>query len=62
MPKQASVWRWIGFGALIGLVLMVATPGPYGPLASALSGIIGGALFGGFAAGVRNAFTGPKRR
>ncbi|HVK81353.1 MAG TPA: hypothetical protein VM915_12150 [Verrucomicrobiae bacterium] len=60
MPKQANVMQWVAIGAVAGAAFYVAQPMP-GPslVLSALTGLIGGALLGGFAAGIRNLF-GPK--
>lgn len=60
MPKQANIMRWVAIGAAGGTVfyLLLPTPGA-SLLVSGLTGLIGGALLGGFAAGIRN-WLGPK--
>ncbi len=55
MPKQAIVMRWVAIGAGVGAVLYVINPMPGASVfVSAATGLIGGALLGGFAAGIRN--------
>jgi hypothetical protein len=57
MPKQASVMRWVAIGAVVGAVLYCINPMPGGGiLVSAATGLIGGGILGGFAAGIRNFF------
>ncbi len=55
MRKQANVMQWVAIGAVVGAVFYVISPMPGASLfASAATGLIGGALLGGFAAGIRN--------
>jgi hypothetical protein len=55
MRKQENVVQWVAIGAAVGVVFYVTSP-MLDPsvLASAATGLIGGALLGGFAAGIRN--------
>lgn len=60
MQKQANVMQWVAIGAAIGAAFYVLQPMPGASIVlSALTGLIGGALLGGFAAGIRN-LLGPK--
>jgi hypothetical protein len=59
MPKQANILQWVGIGAAVGAVFYVLSPMPDSNLfANAATGLIGGGLLGGFAAGIRNLFGG----
>jgi hypothetical protein len=52
--------RWSSIGAIAGMVIYLIVPMPSASwLTSGLAGLIGGALLGGFAAGIRN-LLGPK--
>lgn len=60
MPKQANVMRWVAIGAVVGAIFYMLSPMPGASLpVSGATGLIGGALLGGFAAGIRN-WLGPK--
>lgn len=62
MPKQANVMHWIAIGAAVGAVFYLLQPMPGASLpVSGATGLIGGALLGGFAAGIRNAFGRSKK-
>lgn len=60
MQQRANVVHWAGIGTLVGAVCYALSPMPDSSmLASGATGLIGGALLGGLAAGIRN-WLGPK--
>ena len=59
MPKQAKPMHWAAVGAAVGSIYYILSPmpGSVSVLANVATGLIGGGLLGGFAAGIRNLLT-----